>query len=344
MRAGFIEAPLKAYFRDDIPEPQLPAEDWVKIHVRACGICGSEVHAYHGLHPFRIPPVVSGHEFSGDVVEVGSKVTKCRVGDRVTAEPQYGCGKCVYCKEGKYNLCTDKHVLGSNGWSGPMGEYVVVPEKTIVHLADAVSYEEGALIEPVANGMYAVRHSVTPITKDTTICIIGAGPIGLGDYLSARLFDPKLIVIVDISDYSLETARKMGCEHTINSRSEDLAAKAMEFTDGVGFDMTFLAFGDEPTLQQAAEITKRGGVMQQHALMVDGIGFPYRVHQQHELTFAAYNMYRYDDFEVIVKALSEGKMKLDGFVTQRYPIEQFREALEMADKRPEPVVKVMLHF
>ena len=84
--------------------------------------------------------------------------------------------------------------------------------------------------------------------------------------------------------------------------------------------------------------------MQQHALMVDGIGFPYRVHQQHELTFAAYNMYRYDDFEVIVKALSEGKMKLDGFVTQRYPIEQFREALEMADKRPEPVVKVMLHF
>ena len=108
--------------------------------------------------------------------------------------------------------------------------------------------------------------------------------------------------------------------------------------------MTFLAFGDEPTLQQAADITKRGGIMQQHALMLDGVGFPYRVHQQHELTFAAYNMYRYDDFEAILAALSEGRMKLDGFVTQRYPIEKFHEALEMADKRPVPVVKVMLEY
>ena len=123
-----------------------------------------------------------------------------------------------------------------------------------------------------------------------------------------------------------------------------LMEKAMELTDGVGFDMTFLAFGDEPTLQQAAEITKRGGIMQQHALMLDGVGFPYRVHQQHELTFAAYNMYRYDDFEAILAALSEGRMKLDGFVTQRYPIEKFHEALEMADKRPVPVVKVMLEY
>jgi L-iditol 2-dehydrogenase len=344
MRAGFIEAPLKAYFRDDMPEPMIGSADQVKIRVRKCGICGSEVHAYHGKHPFRIPPVVSGHEFSGDVVEVGSAVTKYKVGDRVTAEPQYGCGKCVYCRQGRYNLCTEKHVLGSNGWSGPFGEYVVVPEKTVVRLPDNLSYEEGALIEPVANAMYAVRNSVVPITEDTTICIIGAGPIGLGDLLCAQLYSPKLLVMVDISDYSLETARRMGCRHTINSRSEDLMEKAMELTDGVGFDMTFLAFGDEPTLQQAAEITKRGGIMQQHALMLDGVGFPYRVHQQHELTFAAYNMYRYDDFEAILAALSEGRMKLDGFVTQRYPIEKFHEALEMADKRPVPVVKVMLEY
>ena len=342
MRAGYIEAPLKAYFRDDIEEPQIENDTDVKIRVRVCGICGSEVHAYHGLHPFRIPPMVSGHEFSGDIVEVGAGVTSCKVGDRVTAEPQYGCGQCVYCLEGKYNLCTAKHVLGSGGWSGPLGEYVVVPEKTIVHLADSVSYEEGALIEPVANGMYAVR--LSDIKQTDTICIIGAGPIGLGDLLCAKLYNPKMIVVVDISDYHLEVARKMGCDYTINSRKENLIERAMELTGGVGFDMTFLAFGDEPTLQQAAEITKRGGAMKQHALMLDGLGFPYRVHQQHELRFDAYNMYRYEDFELIVEALAQGKMKLDGFVTQRYPIERFTEALDMADKRPEPVLKVVLNF
>lgn len=342
MRAGYLEAPGKAYFRDDMPEPAITAANQVKIRVRACGICGSEVHAYHGLHPFRIPPVVSGHEFAGDIVEVGSAVTACRVGDRVTAEPQYGCGKCAYCRAGRYNICTDKHVLGSNGWSGPFGEYVVVPEKTIVKLADSVSYEEGALIEPVANGMYAVRKA--NITNDTTICVIGAGPIGLGDYLCAKLYNPKLIVMVDIADYNLEVARKMGCQYTVNSRKEDLSARILELTDGLGVDMTFLAYGDEPTLQQAAEITKRGGIMQMHALMPDGIGFPYRVHQQHELTFAAYNMYRYDDFEAVVAAMAAGRMCLDGFVTQHYPIERFHEAMEMADKRPEPVVKVMLTF
>lgn len=153
-----------AEFRSDMPEPQIRYDKDVKIRIRKCGICGSEVHALHGMHPFRIPPVLSGHEFAGDVVEVGKGVTKFKPGDRVTGEPQYGCGECYYCKHGMYNLCTSKRVLGAsykvpeldNGeWTGSMGEYIVVPEKTVVKLADNVSYEEGALIEPVANGIYA---------------------------------------------------------------------------------------------------------------------------------------------------------------------------------------------
>ena len=224
-----------------------------------------------------------------------------------------------------------------------MGEYVVVPENTVVRLADSVSYEEGALIEPVANGMYAVRKA--GITKDTTICIIGCGPIGLGDLLCAKLYGPKLIIMADISDYNLQMAREFGCEHTVNSGRESLYDRIMELTGGLGVDMTFLAFGDEPTLQQAAEITRRGGTIQQHALMVDGIGFPYRIHQQHELSFIAYNMYQYEDFEIICKAIADGRMPdLSRMVTQRYPIEKFAEAIEMADKRPQPVVKVMLEF
>lgn len=342
MRAGYMPAIRQAEFRDDMPEPQIEKADDVKIKVVNCGICGSEVHAYHGLHPFRIPPIVSGHEVAGDVVEVGPGVTRFKVGDRVTVEPHYGCGHCWYCGHGLYNVCPDKKVLGAGGWSGGLGEYIVTPEQTVVKLPDTLSYEEGALIEPVANGMYAVRHS--NITPETNIVVIGCGPIGIGDFLCARLWNPKSILMVDVSDFNLQKAREMGAELTCNSRRENLAGRVMELTDGVGADLVFLAFGDAPTVQQAFEITRRGGQIAQHALMEDGIAFPYRVHQQHELDFKAYNMYTFEDFELIARAIHEGKMDLSHFVTQRYPIEQFPEAIEMADKRPEPVLKVMMHF
>ena len=162
--------------------------------------------------------------------------------------------------------------------------------------------------------------------------------------MCAKLYNPKLIVMADISDFNLEKAQIMGCEHVVNSRRENLHDVIMDMTDGLGVDICFLAFGDGPTLSQAASITRRGGQMVQHALMLDGIGFPYQVHQQHELDFKAYNMYQREDFELICKALNEGRMDLSHFVTQRYPIEQFKEAIEMADKRPEPVLKVMMEF
>ncbi|MBR1457028.1 MAG: alcohol dehydrogenase catalytic domain-containing protein [Oscillospiraceae bacterium] len=346
MRAGFMEKPGLAYFIDDAPEPQLPADadNWVKIRVKACGICGSEVHAYHGVHPFRIAPLVSGHEFSGVVAEVGPAVTACKVGDRVTAEPQYGCGTCYYCRTGRDNLCSTKKVLGASYWSGPLGEYVVVPEKTVVKLADNVSFEQGALIEPIANAMYAVRKTPRPITEDTTICILGAGPIGLGDYLCIKPLHPKLVALVDIVDFNLEVGKRLGCEHVINNATENLYERAMELTDGLGFDMVFLAFGDAPSVQQAAEITKRGGILQLHAAIPDGVGFPYTVALLHEVCMQPYQMYQNEDFVAVADAIASGRMQVDGLITHRYPIEQFADAMKMAADRPEPAVKVMMHF
>lgn len=342
MRGGYIPEVEVAYFRDDLPEPQIEESDDVKIQVHACGICGSEVHAYLGVHPFRIPPLVSGHEVAGVVVEVGENVKNVKIGDRVCIEPQYGCGECWYCKHGLYNLCTSKKVLGSGGWSGGLGEYIVTPERTVVDLPDSLTFEQGALIETVANGMYAIRH--TDIGPETNIVVIGTGPIGVGDYLCAKLYNPNKIIMVDISDFNLQKVREMGCEYTINSKNEDLHQRVMELTDGVGADVTILAYGDEPTLVQACDITRRGGSIIQHALMLDGLAFPYRVHQLHELEFKAYNMYRREDFELVCKAVDEGRMDLTKMVTQRYPIEKFKEAMYMAHKRPEPVLKVMMEF
>ena len=341
MRAGFIERAEVAYYKD-VEEPVLENASDVKIQVKATGICGSEVHAYHGKHPYRIPPVVSGHEFAGVVVEVGKGVRRCKVGDRVTAEPQYGCGSCPACKAGKYNICSQKKVLGSGGWSGSFGEYIVVPEQTIVPLSDSVSYEQGALIEPIAVGMHAVRKNHVSI--DDTILIIGAGTIGLGLLLSVMVCNPRCVGMADVVDYNLEIARQMGCTYVINNQKENLEEKIKEITDGQGADITFLAFGNASVVEEAAKCTKRGGIVSEIALMPNGEGAPYALIQAKEIAVIGSNMYTYDDYMAVMDCISKGVMDTSLLVTHRYPIEQMKEAMEMADKRPEPVIKVMMSF
>lgn len=170
-------------------------------------------------------------------------------------------------------------------------------------------------------------------------------PIGLGDLIGAQLYGPKLIVAADVSEINLKMAREFGCKNVVDSSKQDLEEVISELTDGVGVDMVFLGFGNEAVLEQACRIVRRGGTVHQHALMLDGVGFPYRIHQQHELSFKAYNMYKYEEFELICDEIARGRISgLERMVTHRYPIEEFKQAMEMADKRPEPVVKVMLDF
>lgn len=341
MRAGFIEEPGKAYFKE-VPEPQIEKSTDVKIKVVVTGICGSEVHAYHGKHAWRVPPLVSGHEFAGIVVEVGSDVTSVKVGDRVTAEPQYGCGDCPQCRIGKYNICKNKKILGATYWSGSFGEYVVVPEKTVVHLSDDVSFEEGALIEPIAVGMHAVRERDVSIGQN--ILIIGAGTIGLGVYLSAKICNPSKIIVADVVDYNLEMARELGCEYTINSMKENLEAEVKKLTNGEGVDITFLAFGNAPVVESASKCTKEGGVISEIAVIPNGTGCPYNMIQVKQQSLMGSNMYVRKDYEVVVENMAKGRIDSKKMVSKIYPIEEFTAAMEMADKRTEPVVKVMLKF
>lgn len=342
MRAGFIEEPMKALFRDDMAEPQITAANQVKIQVKTTGICGSEVHAYHGRHAWRVPPVVSGHEFAGIVSEVGKDVTTYKVGDRVTAEPQYGCGQCELCAEGHYNLCKDKKILGATYWSGSFGEYVVVPEQCVVPIADNVSFEQGALIEPLAVGMHAVR--THEVNGDSTIAVIGCGTIGLGVILSAGCFSPKKTIGIDVVDFNLEKASEMGADVTFNSMTDKVVDELMALTDGKGVDITFLAFGNAACVKQAAEITKAGGTIAEIAVMGNDVAAPFGLIQVKELKMIGSNMYTRKDYKAVINGIAAGKIKLDGFVTKRFPIEAFHEAMDFADKRPEPLVKVTLNF
>lgn len=340
MRAGYIEAPYKAYFKE-VEEPQIVSADQVKIQVKCTGICGSEVSAYHGTHPYRIPPLVSGHEFAGVIAEVGADVKGWKVGDRVIAEPQYGCGSCELCQQGKYNICPEKKVLGATYWSGSFGEYVVVPQQTLVKLPDEVPFEHGALVEPLAVGLHAVK--ISGCTDQMTVLILGSGTIGMSTLLTAKLYHPTTILAAR-RDFYLDKAKEMGCDYVINDHTANLEEEVMRITGGRGADITYVCFGSEEMMSAATKCTKRGGLISVIALLGDGKGFPYGALFSKELMIMGSNMYVYEDFEDVMRAIGDGRIDPSPMVSRTYPIEQVDEAMAYCDKRPEPTIKTLLKF
>ena len=341
MRAALIDKPYSVKFTD-VPEPVITKGNEVKIKTVVTGICGSEIHAFHGTHPFRIPPVVSGHEAAGIVVEVGNEVKNCKVGDRVTVEPHYGCGTCELCREGLYNICSGKSVLGSKGWIGSFGEFFVAPEQTVIKLPDNLSFEEGALIEPISVGMHAVRKSGLGVGE--TVAVIGTGPIGLGVMLSAQLAGASKIIMTDALDYNLEIAQRMGCKHTINVLREDVRQKVSEITEGKGVDVTYIAFGNESTFADSLNITKRNGTISEIAIMGAPVKIPVSALQLNEMKLIGSNMYTRTDFEIVIDAIAGGKFNVEPFISKIMPIEEVERAMEIVDKKTEDVIKVLLSF
>ena len=340
MRSAYIDKPLSIIFKD-VKEPQITNPDEVKIKTVFTGICGSEVHAFHNKHPFRIPPLVSGHEVSGIIVETGSGVKNFKTGDRVVVEPHYGCGECVYCKSGHYNVCTNKKVLGATYWSGSFGEYFVTPEQTLIHLPDNVSFEEGALIEPVAVGMHAVMQCDV---KGKDILIIGAGPIGLGVTASAKRLKAGKIIIADICEENLKLAADMGASHTINSGEKNLIEEVKSITDSYGADITFLAFANEKIVDDAVNITKRGGTISEIAIMKDPIKIDIHKIQINELNLKGSNMYTRNAFREVMDALQDKEINVKPMISKIMPVEEVTKAMEIVDKRTEHVIKVLLKF
>lgn len=340
MRAAFIEKPGLVYFADK-PEPQIQRRDDVKIQVRYTGICGSEVHAFHGVHPFRIPPLVSGHEYSGVVVEVGPDVKNVKVGDRVTSDPQIGCGECVFCKSGHYNQCTHKKVLGATYWSGSFGEYIVTPEHTVVPLPESVDFPSGALIEPIAVGMHPVCES--GVGPGKSACFVGFGPIGMGMFLSAKYKGCTETYVTDLKQYNVDLATQMGCTLAINSGENNAVETIMEATDHQGVDFVFLGFATNATYDTAFKVAKPGGTIVQVALPAGPLTLDFGAMYAKELTIRGSNMYTRKDYQEVINSIDRG-MDLSHFITDTFPIEKVSEAFDTIERQDHPIIKTMLYF
>lgn len=325
---------------EEIPKPEIK-DDEVLIRVRAAGICGSEVHAYAGVSKRRTPPLIMGHEFTGEVTEVGEKGEGVQTGDRVVVDPIIRCGTCEQCVIGRSNICKNMRLVGIH-CPGAFAEYVAVPAKNCIRLPDNVSFEEGALVEPLSVGIHAV--SRTPIKLGDTVVVIGAGIIGLMAMQAAKLAGTAKLVISGGGrrEYRLELARKLGADIVINSKKEDLVKKIMELTNMKGVDAVLEAVGIQITVQQAMRMVKKGGSVALIGMLVPKMELEMLDAVVKETEIKGMYGYTTTDFKVALDLISAGRVDVKSVITHLFSLDDTREAFETLYEKREGVVKVVI--
>lgn len=248
MKAGVVHAREDVRF-EDIERPE-PKEGQVLIKVKYTGICGSDVPRVNGnaCHFF---PNVLGHEFSGTVEKTGKGVTKIKAGDRVAGVPLVPCMKCPDCQKGNYSLCKHYSFIGSREF-GSFAEYVVVPELNAVPFEDEVSFEQGAFFEPATVALHGLKR--VPWDGGKTVAILGGGTIGMFVMQWAKIFGARETVVFDINNERLELGKRLGATEGINTLEKDFMEKAMDLTEGRGFDYVFETAGNTVTMRMAFEL------------------------------------------------------------------------------------------
>ena len=242
------------------PDPH-PAAGEVLVRVRACGICGSDIHGWDGSTGRRRPPLIMGHEASGEIAAVGAQVTAWKAGDRVTFDSTIYCGECGPCRAGRVNLCENRRVVGvapvEYRQDGAFAQYVALPARILYRLPDALSFPHAAMVEPVSIAIHALQR-VKVAATDTAI-VVGSGMIGLFVIQALRWAGAKRIIAIDLEPKRLALARELGATDVIQSNQGDVPAEVARLTEGAGADLAFEVVGISPTLQLAIACLRKGG-------------------------------------------------------------------------------------
>ena len=259
MKALVLEKPNQFAVKE-IDKP-LPAEGEVLVRIKACSICGSDVHGMDDRSGRRHPPIVMGHEASGIVEKLGASVSGFEPGERVVFNSTLYCGKCHFCRQGFQNMCVSGKVFGvscdSYRLQGAMTEYIVVPERILYRLPDEVTFEQAALVEPLSIALHAIN--CAEIKLDDVAIVFGAGTIGVMLIKLLRLYSRARIISVDIDDTALEFAVRAGAHHTINPSKADVPSRVLELTGGLGADLAYEAVGIASTTKAGIESLRKMG-------------------------------------------------------------------------------------
>ena len=312
MLKAVMTAPGEIEFRD--VEVPVPGENEVLIKIRRIGICGSDIHVYHGKHPFTGYPVTQGHEVSGDVVGVGAGATRVRAGQKVTIEPQVFCGKCHPCRHGKYNLCEELKVMGFQT-EGMAAEYFCVDESKVTVLPEELSYDEGAMIEPLAVAVHAVRRFGDMEGKN--VAVLGAGPIGILVAQAAKGMGAARVMVTDI----------------LPTRLEKAPDKA---------DVIYDCAGNDTTMGQAIQHARKGSTIILTAVFARLAKVDLAVLNDHELDLNTTMMYRHEDFVKAIELVRQKKVDLRPLMSGHFPFRQYSETYRHIDGNRETSMKILI--
>lgn len=323
----------------EVPAPQLENEHSVLIEVKAAGICGSDISIYKGTSPVATYPRVIGHEFAGKVVATGSACSRIQVGDHVTVNPVVACGTCRVCQKGRGNVCANLEVIGVHR-DGGYRETVCVPEDNVFAVSSEMPWEKAAIIEP-----YTVAAQVADrggVQAGDTVLILGSGQIALTVLQVCKLLGAR-VIMTDLVDERLETARTFGADETINTGREDIAARIAELTDGIGADVSIDAACVGKTLEQAAACTRSGGV-------IVTMGFADRTVPLTELQITKNELdirgsrLNNNKFPQVIAWVESGALDPSRIITHRYPFTQVLQGMNQVKQDPEHTMKVILTF
>jgi L-iditol 2-dehydrogenase len=338
MRQAVMVAPGNIQFRT-VEIPQI-SEDEVLVKVMRIGVCGSDIHVYHGQHPYTPFPVVQGHETSCVVEKVGANVTGFKPGDKATIEPQVSCGECYSCKHGMYNICDHLKVIGFQT-TGVASDYFATPANKLVKMPAWMSHDAGAMIEPLAVAVRAVQKAGDIVSKN--ILVFGAGPIGNLVAQTAKAFGAAETMVVDINDKRLAIARQCRVDYTVNPKHQNLVDRLTEVWGmEKKADCIFECAGVEATLKSAIENARKGTDIVVVAVYGQVPKVDMALVNEAELKLIGTARYVIEDFRRAITLLDAGKVQLTPMVTDVFTFEHYDDAYQKIEKDPETTMKMLI--
>jgi L-iditol 2-dehydrogenase/threonine 3-dehydrogenase len=338
MRQAVMVSPGIIEF-NEVPKPESLGANEVMLKIERIGVCGSDIHVFHGEHPATPYPVVQGHEYAATVHAVGSDVAGVKPGMKATAWPQLVCGKCGPCLRGQYNACQELKVQGFQA-PGVAQEYFVVPEHRLITIPDTMSLDQGALVEPAAVGAHSTSRSTGIEGKN--VVVSGAGTIGnlVAQFAMAR--GASKVLITDISDYRLEIARECGIDGTLNVQKIPFDEGVKDFFGASGYQVGFEAAGVQPSLDALMANVEKGGDIVILGVYSENPTVNMYFLGEHELNLFGSMMYRKEDYEEAVQMIDTGMIRTAPLISRHFKFEEYLQAYQFIEEKGDRIMKVMI--
>ena len=336
MKQAIMTAPGKIEIHEATAPAPGPGE--VLLRIQRIGVCGSDIHVYHGKHPYTSYPVVQGHEFSAVLESVGEGVTGLKPGAKVTSMPQIVCGECAPCRRGDYHICDNLKVQGFQA-PGCAQELWVTAADKIVPLPDTFTFEQGALVEPVSVAVHAVARAGKLAGR--RVVVLGAGPIGYLVAQAARS-EGAQVLITDLSDHRLEIARQCGLTMCSNVKAETLTQASQRVFGQDGFDVAFECVGVEATITAAIETIQKGGTLVVVGVFGDKPRINLGLVQDRELHIHGTLMYQSQDYKRAVELIASGGIITEPLISKHFSMDDYLEAYRFIDRQGDKSMKVFI--